>query len=66
MTLYGATPSDTIYPTNIYTLEYDGWADFPRYPLNLLSDLNAELGIAFVHGQYPSLDPSALPRATSW
>jgi hypothetical protein len=61
LTLYGATPSDTIYPTNIYTLEYDGWADFPRYPLNLLSDLNAELGIAFVHGQYPSLDPSALP-----
>ena len=61
LTLYGATPSDTIYPTNIYTLEYDGWADFPRYPINLISDLNAELGIAFVHGTYPSLNPSALP-----
>jgi hypothetical protein len=61
LTLYGATPSNTIYPTNIYTIEYDGWADFPRYPINLLSDLNAELGIAFVHGTYPSLNPSALP-----
>lgn len=61
LTLYGATPSNTIYPTNIYTIQYDGWADFPRYPINLLSDLNAELGIAFVHGTYPSLNPSALP-----
>jgi hypothetical protein len=36
----GATPSDD-YATTIYTLEYDTWADFPRYPLNILSDLNA-------------------------
>ena len=41
----GATPSDD-YVTNIYSLEYDGFADFPRYPLNFLSDLNAFLGIA--------------------
>jgi hypothetical protein len=61
LTLYGATPSNTIYPTNIFTLEYDGWADFPQYPLNVVSDLNAFLGIAFVHGTYPSLNPSALP-----
>ena len=61
LTLYGATPSNTIYPTNIYTLQYDGWADFPQYPINFISDLNAELGIAFVHGTYPSLNPSALP-----
>ncbi len=32
LTFYGATPSDTIYPTAIYTQEYDGFADFPRYP----------------------------------
>jgi PE-PPE domain len=37
---YGATPSDA-FPTTIYTLEYDGWADFPRYPIDLLSDQNA-------------------------
>ena len=46
-----STPSDD-YVTNIYTLEYDGFADFPRYPLNFLSDLNAFLGIATLHGTY--------------
>jgi hypothetical protein len=61
LTLYGATPPNTIYPTHIYTLEYDGWADFPLYPINFISDLNAYLGIAFVHGTYPDLNPSALP-----
>jgi PE-PPE domain/PE family len=62
LTLYGATPSNTIYPTNIFSIEYDGWADFPQYPINFVSDLNAVLGIAFVHGTYPSLNPSALPN----
>jgi PE-PPE domain len=47
----GATPSDD-FTTNVYTLEYDGFADFPRYPLNFLSDLNAFLGIAELHGTY--------------
>ena len=65
LTLYGATPSNTIYPTNIYTLEYDGWADFPQYPINFISDLNAFAGIAFVHGNYPSLNPSSLPPGYS-
>ena len=46
-----STPSDD-YVTSIYTLEYDGFADFPRYPLNFLSDLNAFLGIATLHGTY--------------
>jgi PE-PPE domain len=47
----GATPSDD-YTTSVYTLEYDGFADFPRYPLNFFSDLNAFLGIADLHGTY--------------
>jgi hypothetical protein len=47
----GATPSDA-YPTDIYTLEYDGLADFPRYPLDFFSDLNAFLGFAEIHGTY--------------
>jgi hypothetical protein len=47
----GATPSDD-YVTNIYSLEYDGFTDFPRYPINLLSDLNAFLGIEDLHGTY--------------
>src|SRR5262249_16702169 len=63
VTFYGATPSNTIYPTNIYTLEYDGFADFPQYPINFISDLNAVAGIVFVHPTYlnPLLNPSALP-----
>ncbi|CAN5396171.1 hypothetical protein BH09ACT7_BH09ACT7_03870 [soil metagenome] len=51
---YGATPPDA-FPTTNYTLEYDGFADFPRYPLNFLADLNAGLGIIYVHTQYANL-----------
>jgi len=47
----GATPSDS-FPTDIYTLEYDGLADFPRYPIDFLSDLNAVLGLELIHGTY--------------
>jgi hypothetical protein len=47
----GATPSSD-YATQIYTIEYDGFADFPKYPLNFLSDLNAFLGIETLHGTY--------------
>jgi hypothetical protein len=47
----GATPADD-FTTNVYTLEYDGFADFPRYPLDFLSDVNAFLGIAELHGTY--------------
>ena len=60
ITFYGATPSNTIYPTNVYTMEYDGFADFPQYPINLISDLNAFAGIYYVHNTYPA-NPSALP-----
>ncbi|PJE21042.1 MAG: PE family protein, partial [Mycobacterium sp.] len=52
---YGATPSNTPYDVAIYTQEYDGFADFPRYPLNFISDLNAVVGIATVHTKYLSL-----------
>jgi hypothetical protein len=58
----GATPSND-FPTTIWTLEYDGFADFPRYPINFLSDLNAVLGIAFVHGTYATVPPSQLASA---
>jgi PE-PPE domain len=47
----GATPADD-FTTNVYSLEYDGLADFPRYPINLLSDLNAFLGVQTLHGTY--------------
>lgn len=58
LTFYGATPANS-FPTHITTLEYDGYADFPQYPINFLSDLNAFMGIAFVHGTYPTLTSTA-------
>ncbi|WP_205875861.1 PE family protein [Mycobacterium camsae] len=58
---FGATPSDTIYPTSIYTYEYDGFADFPRYPLNVVADLNAIAGIALVHSKTPYVNIDSLP-----
>lgn len=59
---YGATPADD-FPTTIYTLEYDGYADFPRYPLDIFSDLNAIEGINVVHGDYLDLTPAQLATA---
>ena len=49
----GATPPNSPYPTYIYTNQYDGWAHFPQYPLNIVSDLNAVMGIHLVHNAYP-------------
>jgi hypothetical protein len=59
----GATPTN-VYPTSIYTKEYDGFADFPQYPINLLSDLNAFAGIAFDHTAYVNLTPQQISSAT--
>jgi hypothetical protein len=47
----GATPTDD-YVTSIYSVEYDGFTDFPKYPINFLADLNAFLGIESIHGHY--------------
>lgn len=63
LTFYGATPADTIYPVANYTLEYDGFADFPRYPINLLADLNAIMGIIYVHPTYLDLTPAQVDGA---
>jgi hypothetical protein len=60
-----------LYPTDVYTQEYDGFADFPQYPIDPLSDLNAMLGIAFEHATYPALtaeqvqDAIQLPTSTA-
>lgn len=41
------------------TQQYDGWADFPVYPLNLLATGNAILGIVYLHGNYETeVDPA--------
>lgn len=54
-----ATPAD-LYPTGIYTIEYDGAADFPHYPANLLADLNAIVGIFTQHFIYANLTPGQI------
>ncbi len=56
----GAAPSNA-YPTTIYTMEYDQYADFPQYPLNLLSDLNVIMGSA--HFDYPNLTSTQVQNA---
>lgn len=62
LNFYGATPAND-FPTTIYSLEYDGYADFPRYPIDLLSDLNAVAGMEYVHGQALDLTPAQLATA---
>lgn len=62
ITLGNPTP-DNLYPTDVYTLEYDGFADFPRYPLNEFSFLNALAGIIFQHSSYLGLDPERIANA---
>lgn len=50
MTLGHPTPD--YFTTDVYTMEYDGYADFPRYPLNLISSLNAVVGMFSTHIGY--------------
>jgi PE-PPE domain/PE family len=62
ITFNGATPSD-LYHTTIWTQEYDGFADVPQYPINLLSDLNSLAGIYYVHPTYSNLTPTQIGTA---
>jgi PE-PPE domain len=57
-----ATPSD-LYPTDIYTIEYDGAADFPHYTTNLLSDLNGIVGVFLAHFLYLDITPDQINNA---
>ena len=45
----GPEPTDTPFDTVVITRQYDFYADFPLYPLNLVADLNAFLGFWYVH-----------------
>jgi len=46
-------------PVVIVTQEYDGIADAPAYPLNVVADANAVLGFYYVHGDYEDVNPNA-------
>jgi PE-PPE domain/PE family len=59
----GATPPNSPFATWIYTAQYDGIADAPQYPLNILSDVNALMGYFYVHGSYPLLTPDQIAHA---
>ncbi|RZT12453.1 PE-PPE domain-containing protein [Mycobacterium sp. BK558] len=58
-TFDGPEPTNTPFHTDVITRQYDGIADFPLYPLNLVADLNAVLGFLYVH-THP-LDVSLAP-----
>jgi hypothetical protein len=48
----GAEPTDAGIPTIDIANQYDGNADFPQYPINLVADLNAVLGFIYQHAGY--------------
>ena len=60
-TFTGPEPTDTQFDTVVVISQYDGFADFPLYPLNLISTGNAVLGMAYVHPY--DLDASLAPDA---
>lgn len=54
---------DSPYDITRVTVEYDGVADFPDHPLNLLADINALLGLNFLHSPSVFHDLSTVPPA---
>ncbi|OBI62996.1 PE-PPE domain-containing protein [Mycobacterium sp. E796] len=58
-TFYGATPTNA-YPTIDYAVQYDGAADFPQYPIDILADANAIAGFLFVHPAYNTVTTAQL------
>lgn len=54
-------PPVTQYDTTVVTGEYDGFADFPDRPWNLLADLNAVAGMVTVHIPGMFTDLSTVP-----
>ncbi len=51
------------FVTKVYTLEYDGWADFPQYPIDVFADLNALAGMVTVHTGYDTLTSTQINSA---
>ncbi|ORB49541.1 hypothetical protein BST42_22845 [Mycolicibacterium rhodesiae] len=73
VTFDGAAPTDSCdadgtncrFLTADIAQQYDGWADFPRRPLNLLADLNALAGIAYLHQHYVVSAAGAINQGTT-
>ena len=49
LTFNGPAATDTQFDTVEINRQYDGFTDFPLYPLNFVADVNAVLGIVYVH-----------------
>ena len=45
----GPAPTDTQFDTVDINRQYDFWADFPLYPINVIADVNALLGAFYQH-----------------
>jgi hypothetical protein len=64
VTFSGATPTTTAgQPDGTITTydiarQYDGIADAPVNPLNVIADANAAMGFYYLHGQYPNINPA--------
>jgi PE-PPE domain len=54
----GPSPTDTGYQGADIAFYYDGIADFPTYPLNLLATVNAFFGFLTIHPTYPAPNPA--------
>ena len=65
----GPAPTDTQFDTVEINRQYEGVSDFPLYPLNVVSLLNALLGVFYVHFHDFDVsllsDPSTSPRIVS-
>jgi hypothetical protein len=48
----GAEPTDAGITTIDIANQYDAVADFPQYPINVVSDLNSLLGFIYAHAAY--------------
>ena len=66
VTFSGATPTTTATATGpsdkitTYDIarQYDGVADAPVNPLNVIADANAAMGFFYLHGKYPDINPA--------
>jgi PE-PPE domain len=60
---------DFPYHTDVYSQEYDGFADFPKYPADFLADANAFAGMLYDHLTYADLTQAdiadAIPLSTT-
>ncbi len=61
----GAEPTDAGITTIDIANQYDGNADFPQYPVNVVADLNAVLGFVYQHAGYGD-GPLPYPVPAIW